>query len=56
MSAREFRLRTGWSIKEIAQLFELDAKVLEANEDLIFLPDLSILSEILNMPELEYDI
>lgn len=56
MSAREFRLKTGWSIKEVANLFNIDEKTMLANEAYIFMPDVTILSEILDIPELEYEV
>lgn len=56
MSAREFRLKTGWPVGEVAKLFGIDEKTMLANEAYIYMPDLTILSEILNMPELEYEV
>lgn len=54
MSAREFRIKTGMTVKEIANLFAIDEKIMLANEEYLYMPDLDILSQILNMPELEY--
>ncbi len=56
MSAREFRLKFDMPIKDIAKLFDVDEEIMLANESYLYMPDLDILSEILNMPELEYEI
>ena len=56
MSSREFRIKFGWSIKDIAKLFNIDEETMLKNESYLYMPNLDILSQIVNMPELEYEV